>query len=182
MTDSEPWLVLRAQSGDRAPLEALLQDVQTPLRRYLAGMIGDTAAADDVLQETLVRIYRKLRWLDDPALFRPWAYRIASREALRWLAKTRQSRAREREMDDVQLEAMADTPPAPVDPREVERLVESASPASRAVLILHYQHDLTIDEVAEVLGLAPGTVKSRLAYGLRRLRERAKGRLDERNR
>lgn len=174
MTDSEAWLVLRAQSGDRAALEALLEGIQRPLYRYALRLIGDAPSADDVLQETLMRIYRKLRWLEDPALFRPWAYRIASREAFRFLARQRQSAARY--ADDSELEAMPEPAPGSPDPGEIERLVGQVSPASRAVLILHYQHDLTIDEVGAVLGIAPGTVKSRLAYGLRRLRETEKGR------
>lgn len=180
MTDSEAWLVLRAQSGDRKALETLLEGVQRPLHRYVLRLIGNRPSADDVLQETLMRIYRKLRWLDDPALFTPWAYRIASREAFRFLARQQQSQARY--VDDARLEAMPDTPADSPDASDLERLVEQASPASRAVLILHYQHDLTIDEVAAVLGIPPGTVKSRLAYGLRRLRETEKGRPHETDR
>lgn len=174
MTDSEAWLVLRAQSGDRTALETLLESIQRPLYRYALRLIGDAPSADDVLQETLMRIYRKLRWLEDPALFRPWAYRIASREAFRFLARKQQSQARH--ANETQLEEMPDIAAASPEPGELERLVGQVSPASRAVLILHYQHDLTIDEVGAVLGIAPGTVKSRLAYGLRRLRETEKGR------
>ncbi len=173
MTDSEAWLVLRAQSGDHEALETLLQGVQQPLHRYLLGLLRERTSADDVLQETLMRIYRKLKWLDDPVVFRAWAYRIASREAFRFLARQRQSDTRH--VDDSQLEAMAHTAPGPPNVSEIQCLVERASPASRAVLILHYQHDLTIDEVAAVLGIPAGTVKSRLAYGLRRLRETEKG-------
>ena len=106
MTDSEAWLVVRAQSGDRPALETLLDGVQRPLYRYVLRLIGDASSADDVLQETLMRIYRKLRWLDDPALFRPWAYRIASRETFRFLARQQQSQARH--ADDTQLEATPD--------------------------------------------------------------------------
>ena len=174
MTDSDGWLVLRAQSGDREALERLLEAVQRPLYRYVVQLVGNRPSADDVLQETLMRIYRKLPWLDDPAVFRAWAYRIASREAFRFLARQQQSQARY--VDDSGIDALPDTSADPPDPRELDRLVEQASPASRAVLILHYQHDLTIDEVAAVLGIPPGTVKSRLAYGLRRLREAEKGR------
>jgi RNA polymerase sigma-70 factor (ECF subfamily) len=174
VTDLEAWLVLRAQSGDRKALETLLEGVEGALHRYVLRWIGNRPSADDVLQEVLVRIYRKLPWLDDPALFRPWAYRIASREAFRFLAKQQQSQARTE--DDASLESMPDTSTESLEGSDLERLVEQASPASRAVLILHYQHDLTIDEVAAVLGIAPGTVKSRLAYGLRRLREGPMGR------
>ena len=98
MRDSEAWLVLRAQSGDREAVEMLLETLQRPLHRYVLRLIGNRPSADDVLQETLMRIYRKLRWLDDPTVFRPWAYRIASREALRFLA--RQQRWQARHVDD----------------------------------------------------------------------------------
>ena len=172
MTDTEAWLVLRAQSGDRGALETLLGGAQPALHRYVLGLIGDRAAADDVLQETLLRIYRKLRWLDEPALFRPWAYRIASREAFRFLARRRTTRGRD--VDDATLEALPERTDHHRAPGDLERLIERASSASRAVLLLHYRDGLTIEEVAAVLGIPAGTVKSRLTYGLQRLREGTK--------
>jgi len=71
----------------------------------------------------------------------------------------------------------AETPPERVDPELIRRLpemVERVSPASRAVLALHYLEELTLPEVAAVLGLRLGTVKSRLAYGLSALRRSAR--------
>ena len=171
MTSPHAWLVLRAQSGDRQALETLLADIQQPLHRYVVQLIGDPSSADDVVQEALVRIYRKLRWLDDPAVFKPWAYRIASREAFRFLARRTAMQTRDA---DVELDHLPATEAAPPDPRELQRLIQGATPASRAVLLLHYQEDLTIDEVAAALDLPAGTVKSRLAYGLQRLRETLK--------
>jgi RNA polymerase sigma-70 factor (ECF subfamily) len=163
--------VLLAQSGDREALEALLRSVQEPLYRYVLGLLGANAAAQDVVQEVLVRIYLKLRWLREPELFRPWAYRIATREAFRCLRRQR------RLPDPVQDESLLDAVPA--EPRdelasELQRhwpeLLSCVSPASRAALILHYQDGMTLFEAAEVLGVAVGTVKSRLAYGLAALR------------
>ena len=168
-TDREAWLVLRAQSGDREALDTLLAGAQRSLQRFVLGVVGDRSAADDVLQETLVRIYRKLPWLEDPVLFRPWAFRIASREAFRFLERRRTTQLRE--TNDSGLDELPAHAVVRPEPRELEQLVQHASPASRVVLLLHYQDDLTIDEVAAVLGLSPGTVKSRLAYGLRALRE-----------
>src|SRR4051812_7622844 len=80
--------VLRAQCHDREALEALLRSVQPSLRRYLTGVAGVTDA-DDLLQDVLVIVVRKLGTLDDPSLFRPWAFRIASREAFRHVKKRR---------------------------------------------------------------------------------------------
>jgi RNA polymerase sigma-70 factor (ECF subfamily) len=168
-TERMAWQVLRAQTGDREALNELLETTRRFLHRYVLGVVGDSSSADDVLQETLVRIYRKLPWLDDAALFRPWAFRIASREAFRIVAKRREAQARD--TDDTAIEALPAVIPDPPPPEELGRLLQAASPASRAVLLLHYQDDLTINEVAAVLGISPGTVKSRLAYGLRALRQ-----------
>lgn len=157
--------VLLAQAGDREALEALLAHLQGPLFRYLRAVTGNDALAEDALQEALFRVYRKLDWLREPALFEPWAFRIASRIAFRKLAKARRLREEPLEID-VPLAESEERP-------DVDRIFEhldSLSPASRAVLTLHYAQSMTLQEVAEVLGLSVGTVKSRLAYGLRCLR------------
>lgn len=168
----ESRLVLRAQSGDRDALDALLESVQTPLYRYIVGIVGDSHSAEDILQETFVRIYRKLVWLREPPVFRSWAYRIASRETFRHLERERQWTEQERE------EAVLQTipsPPAPekFEPELIERLpqmIGALSPASRAAISLYYLHEMSLAEVAGVLEIPVGTVKSRLAYGLTSLR------------
>src|SRR5262245_21065651 len=147
-------LVLLAQAGDRAALGELLRYVQAPLHAYLARLLGDGHLAEDVLQDVFVIVWRKLRWLREPELFRPWVYRIASREAVRRLRKERFWARRRRELRLAALPA-AD-PPEPV-PREwlaqlPDRLA-AVTPASRAVLLLHYLEGLTLDEVAAVLAL-----------------------------
>ena len=160
--------MLRAQCGDREALELLLRAAEPMLRRYLSGLVGG-GDAQDVLQNVLFVIYRKLTWLEDPALFRPWAFRIASREAFRWLR--RRARRAEETVAEATLEAM----PAPVERPPDDLLAElhrldGISPASRAVLMLHFQEDLPLADVAAILGIPLGTAKSRLAYGLAALR------------
>jgi RNA polymerase sigma-70 factor, ECF subfamily len=158
-------LVLRAQTGDRDAFDALLRDIAPPLLRYATRVTGHVALAEDVVQETLIAIVRKIEWLNDPSLFRPWAYRIASRQAFRALKKRKLLEP----IDELELpfEEVA-------DPWQRERLLASIdrlTPASRAVITLHYLEDMPLSEVAAVLELAPGTVKSRLAYGLAQLRK-----------
>jgi RNA polymerase sigma-70 factor (ECF subfamily) len=160
---------LRAQCGDREALELLLASVHVPLRSYLRGLVGPTDA-DDLAQEVSILVYRKLRWLEEPEAFRPWVFRIASRVAFRHLKKTQ--RWREHVDEDGVLEELPahETPPPP----ELLRSLGSAdglSPASRAVLVLHFQEELSLPEVAAVLAIPLGTVKSRLAYGLAALRK-----------
>jgi DNA-directed RNA polymerase specialized sigma24 family protein len=82
-------LVLLARSGDRQALNALLASVQAGLYGYIVRLVEDRHLAEDILQEVFMLIWRKLSWLLDPEFFRPWAYRIASREAFRRLRKQR---------------------------------------------------------------------------------------------
>jgi RNA polymerase sigma-70 factor (ECF subfamily) len=169
---SEIWWVLRAQSGDNEALSALLKGVQEPLYRYIVSLVREQSLAEDILQEVFLRIYRKLRWLKEPEAFRSWAYRIATREAFRNLKRAR--RWTEHVADEDALKTVAAPPPREeFAPELIERLpqmIEKLSPASRAVIVLYYLHELSLDETAAVLGIPLGTVKSRLAYGLESLR------------
>ena len=165
-------LVLLAQSGDRGALNQLLCGLQDGLYGYLVRLVADEHLAEDILQEVFVLIWRKLFWLRDPEVFRPWAYRIASREAFRRLKKHRvQARLVGNEGDLAEIPAR-EAPPVPQEwAAPLPGLLALLSPASRAVLILHYLQGLTLSEVADILELSPGTVKSRLAYGLATLRQ-----------
>lgn len=159
--------VLLAQCGDRAALETLLRGMAPSLRRYVASLVGP-ADADDVLQDSLVIVIRKLGGLDDPGAFRPWAYRIASREAFRCLKRRRLDLVRN---EDEQ--SLGDLPAPFVPSSELLRDLlssDAVSPASRAVLVLHFQEGLSLPEAAAVLDIPVGTAKSRLAYGLAALR------------
>ena len=164
------WLVLRAQAGDRAALEALLAHADALVRPYAALMLRDADATDDVMQDVLLIVYRKLGTLREPRAFAGWARRIASREIFRAL---RGRRAWDRTHDALPPDLPGDAAP-PAEPGDLlprlPALLERVSPASRAVLALHYLDGLSLDETAAVLDLPPGTAKSRLAYGLATLR------------
>jgi RNA polymerase sigma-70 factor (ECF subfamily) len=168
---SSVTLVLLARSGDRSALNQLLSEVQDGLYDYLVRLVSDRHLAEDILQEVFVLIWRKLCWLRDTEVFRPWAYRIANREAFRRLRK---HRVHARMLGKEASLAEVPAPQAPL-PKEWEEalpgLLALLSPASRAVLILHYLQGMTLNEVADILEVSPGTVKSRLAYGLATLRQ-----------
>ena len=164
----QTMLVLLAQAGDRAALEQLLHDAYAPLRRYITGLVG-AALADDILQETSLQIFRKLPHLREPAVFRPWTFRIASRIAFAHLKHAR----RWQSLDDAPPEHLATFNSSPGEPPDeaLLGLLDRVSPASRAVLLLRYQHDLTLEEAAAVLEIPVGTAKSRLNYGVTTLRK-----------
>ena len=159
-------LIVRAQAGDRQALEQVLTDVTPPLRRYLARITGERA--DDVLQDTLFRIWRNLGWLREPVLFRPWAYRIATREAFRHLSRERKHE--EGRADDSALDQVAAAPAGPAERLLIESALARITPLTRAVLAAHYLDGLTLEETAAATETPLGTVKSRLASGLRQAR------------
>ena len=165
----EAQWVLRAQCHDREALELLLRSVQPALRRYVSGLVG-VDDADDILQDVLVIISRKVYWLEQPELFRAWAFRIASRAAFRHLKKRR--RWSESTADEADLEDVAAPLTEIVNDRLAELLDRAAlTPASRAVLVLHFREEMPLAHVAAVLEIPIGTVKSRLAFGLKTLRK-----------
>ena len=172
----EIFLILRAQTGDARAFDELLESVQEILFRYIYRLVGERGLAEDILQEVFIIIYRKIRWLENPKLFRAWAYRIASREAFKHLK--REKRWTEQIRDEKVLETIpvesAEEFYAPELIAEIPRLIKEVSPASRAVLILHYLDEMSLSEVAEILDVSVGTVKSRLAYGLESLRQKIK--------
>ena len=175
--ERESWLTLRAQSGDREALDELLRSVQEPLFRYIKSLVREDYAAEDVLQETFVRMYRKLGWLRDPQMFRAWSYRIATREAFRHLRRER--KWTEQIRDESVLNAVSSEPPpqGEFNSETLARLsqtVENLSPSARVVVVLYYLHELSLGEVAAALEIPVGTVKSRLAYGLASLRRQLK--------
>ena len=134
--------MLRAQVGDRQAIAALLRSVQPMLARFVRAVVG-AADAEDVTQDVMVLIYRKLWTLTAPDLFRPWAYRIASRAAFRHL------RSRRRWPDHLRDDEALDDLPAqdlPVGNSRVDELLQDprVTPASRAVLALHFKEEMTL--------------------------------------
>lgn len=158
--------MLRAQCGDREALELVLRAIQPSLHRYLRGLVG-TFHADDVLQDVLIMVARKLAGLEQPDFLRPWAFRIASRAGFRHLKRERRWPGDDTPVEDI----AASTPPPPDDLLQQLPTMEGISPASRAVLILHFQEEMSLRAISAILEVPLGTVKSRLAYGLTALRK-----------
>src|SRR5688500_200522 len=168
----ETWWVLQAQSGDHTAMNELFKSVQEPRFRYVVSLVRDQHLAEDILQEVFIRIYRKLKWRREPEAFRAWSYQIASREAFRFVSRERHWSDQVRH--EATLATLSAAAPASEFPRELidslPQLVQKLSPASRAVVVLFYLHELSLIETAAVLDIPVGTAKSRLAYGLESLR------------
>lgn len=165
-------LVLLAQTGDRDAFHQLLRHMYPSLLRYATGLVGNTAA-EDVVQDAAILIHKNLKWLREPAYFRPWAYRIASRLAIAHLRRTRRWEPLDEHAESAGENAFAgDFEAKFLWNEQIHVLAKQLSPASRAVFLLHYQHEHTLDEISAVLEIPIGTVKSRLFYAVKQLRAR----------
>jgi RNA polymerase sigma-70 factor (ECF subfamily) len=134
---------------------------------------GDAGRAEDVVQETFVRAWRQIdRLTREHGSVTGWLRRVAYNVAI---DGHRMRRARPEEVElgpaDVALREDVDHADGVLMEITVRQLLESVWPEHRAVLVEVYLHDRTASQAAEVLGIPVGTVKSRLHYALRTLRE-----------
>ncbi|MBY0502542.1 MAG: sigma-70 family RNA polymerase sigma factor [Bryobacteraceae bacterium] len=166
----EALLVARAQCGDLAAFEQLLRKVHGPVRRYVVKLAGESEA-DDILQEVALKIYRQIRHLREPSVFRAWTFRIATRTAFAYLKKAKRWRELENDPELIRSWAGASANRQEEFDSDFLRLVDRVSPASRAVLLLHYQQHLSLEETAAILDIPVGTAKSRLSYGVGTIRK-----------
>jgi len=131
---------------------------------------GDRSRAEDIVQETLLRAWRNLDRLDpDSRPVRPWLFTVAQRLAV---DAHRARRARPTEVGDEGLATVAglDEVESALDRIVVTDALQSLSAEHRAVIVETYYRGRTVAQAAEVLGIPPGTVKSRCYYALRALK------------
>lgn len=169
----EILLVLLAQQGDVAAFEELLRRLHGPLRQYVTRMV-EPSDADDVMQDSAIRLYRNIGYLREPAVFRAWAFRIATRIALTYLKRAERWRQLENDPDLIRATAAGQSSEYEPFDRDYLEWIDRVSPASRAALLLHYEQHLSLEETAAILDVPVGTVKSRLSYGLASIRNQLK--------
>ncbi len=161
-------LVLKAQGGNEGAFAELYSLWAPHLHRLASVQVGDAGAADEVVQDAWVAIARGIRRLDDPACFPRWAFRILGRRGSDWIRRRQTERRHIAELAAAQVSG--DTAPGPrPEPDDVVALREAIirlEPESRELLHLFYELDLSVAEIADVLDVPAGTVKSRL-YNLR---------------
>ena len=165
----DQWLVVRCLEGDVAALDELMTRWQERLWRHAARLTGDHDAAWDVLQETLMAISRGIRRLAEPAAFHKWAYRIASNKCRDHL---RRKHRRRTTMEAYFKEEPAEHAPTAysVQAMDLREALKRLSNSQQALVSLHYEEGFSVAEIAEILKIKAGTVKSRLHTARRQLR------------
>src|SRR4051794_12366191 len=153
-------LVIRAQHGDEQAFASLAVAIGDRLHAVAQRVLRDVDLAEDATQQALLSIWRDLPQLRDPGKFDAWSYRLLLRACY---AEGRRTRARTPTLRALpSAGAESDSSGLVIDRDQLERGFRRLSIDHRAVVVLHHSLDLPIDEVAETLGVPPGTVRSRL--------------------
>lgn len=173
MSADDAILVARTLAGDRTAFEALLA---THLRRAQAlarVIVRDSAAIDDVVQESFIRAYDRLGSLSEPAHFPTWLGTIIRNEAVTWL---RRHARRGQSLDNVEVVAPDVASDTEGDARllRLRTAVTGLSPAYREILALKYEADLDYQQIADTLGLSTANVEKKLYRARQALLEKMK--------
>ncbi len=172
----EQSIIRRLQQGDHQALAWLYERHKEAVYRTALAMTRDENAAEDILQECFIRLYTYAASLDPDRPLRPWLYRVTLNLVRDWSRKRLLAHPLEELMEWIG--ALANPLPSLEGMMEhnetltLVRQVIAALPAPhREVVVLFYLEELSTEEIAETLDIPVGTVKSRLHYARRRLRE-----------
>jgi RNA polymerase sigma-70 factor (ECF subfamily) len=165
----EQTLVVRCQLGDEDAFRELFELYAGRLQLFVRRMIS-TDQTEDLLQEIWIAIFKGLPRLNEPAKFRPWAFRIARDRVFR---EFRKRRIPVEPIEDNQLAHIApeENPLDRVDLEELQERLQTLSPPHREVLILYYLEELSYEEIARITSTSLGTVRSRIHYAKNTLRK-----------
>ncbi|WP_300527839.1 RNA polymerase sigma factor [Maricaulis sp.] len=166
------YLVAAAQAGDRKAFDRLARLWQPDLLRHAYRLCGEADAAQDVLQEAWLDIVRGLGGLQDGAAFPAWAYRIVTRKTAAMIRK-RQSARRTRaaiEAEPVQAVDGSAELEQRLELNQVARALAQLPPDQRSAMALYHRQEMSVAEIAVVLDVPAGTVKTRLMHARRKIR------------
>lgn len=184
-TDEE--LIARFQEGDVYAFEQIVHRYKDPLINFVYHFLGDRIDAEDVVQETFLRVFKKKKLYQSIAKFSTWIYTIAGN-----LAKTELRRRRRRrilsltrmghEDKDYEVPDVYSSPERMVDSHmkenEIRKEIEALPVKFREVVVLRDIQEFSYEEISKILRIPLGTVKSRVNRGRLRLQKRLQHLLD----
>ena len=174
----DEWLVLRCKTGDSDALAELIARWQGRLRRLIWRLTDGHADGDDIAQEVWMLVVRKLNRLNDPTAFPHWLYRIAAARCADWVRKTTRDRGLKAQEETKHVISAGQTASnSALDAKNLIRRGLAALPEQqRLILSLFYIEEFSTEEIAEILDIPSGTVKSRLYTARNELRKYLEGR------
>lgn len=168
---SDIW-VRQCQRGDRKAFEAIFRLYQPRLRYYLRRLDHSSVNADDMLQDIWMKVIKKIGTLKDPRAFTAWLYRIARNE----VAMSNKARIKDPFVglseEHLDLHAQSDEPVFDEeDATRVHQSLDKLKTHQREILTLGFLEQMPYKQIAEVLGISVGTVKSRVFHAKQSLHE-----------
>lgn len=160
--DDLPLIARVLRDDDRHAFRQLVLNYQSGLRVFLRRVLNDVSLADDCAQETWIVVYQKLAGFHGGS-FRSWIFTIGMRKALRLKSK-------EGRTDPLDVEAVANSAPEGLK-LDLERALAHLTLAQRSCLHMAICEEMSHEEIAQVLNLPLGTVKSHLTRGKERLKD-----------
>ncbi len=168
---TDEQLARQLQRGDTQSLTQLVERHHSPLLGFLYRLTGgDRALAEDLAQDTLLRVLRTIKQYHASRPFKPWLYAIALNVA-RDHFKRADTRYTDSATDDgLDSIAAPNTDDLDFEAQQVAAAITALPEHQRVAILLRYYQDLSLAEIAQTLNIPIGTVKSRLSLGLQRLR------------
>lgn len=164
-------LVLRCKRGDRQALTEMIRHWEKPLFYYIRRLVDEEETAWDVLQETWLKVLGGIGQLRQPRSLPTWLYRLARNTAMSHLRGRIKDRAFN-EASEIACDSEGNVELSGFeDAQSIHYGLSKLSLPHREVLTLHFLEDLSVDDIAAILGVPPGTVKSRLHYAKAALRK-----------
>ena len=187
----DAWLVEGLREGSERAYEVLIADYQQPVYNLVSRLLNDPSDACDVVQEVFIKVFRKINAFRGESSLKTWIYRIAVNEAYnyqRWFSRHRKQEVGlegDEEGNHDYSQKLSDPGRSPYEcMADVEQhaLLEGAlsrlNPSFRSAVVLRDIEELSYEEIAAVLQVALGTVKSRILRGREALRRELAGRLE----
>ncbi|MGE5646775.1 MAG: RNA polymerase sigma factor [Acidobacteriota bacterium] len=187
----DAWLVEGLRNGTEAAYEALTNEYQQPVYNLVLRLLNDPTDACDVVQEVFLKVFRKIGAFRGESSLKTWIYRIAVNEAYnykRWFSRHRKQEVGLETEEEGSMSyhlKLSDPGLSPFDcasGHEQHALVEAAlarlNPSFRSAVVLRDIEEMSYEEIAEILQIALGTVKSRILRGRDALRKELAGRLE----
>jgi RNA polymerase sigma-70 factor (ECF subfamily) len=163
-------LVKQAQKGDKDSLVELVMDRGDQLYRIAYSYMGDEHRAMDMMQDTIVKAFHEVQALREPAYFYTWYIRILINCCKRALDRDKRI-----VFLDEYSESSMEEPSWREEWMDASAALKGLKEEFREVIIMRYMEDLALRDIARILDISEGTVKSRLHYGLRELKRRIDG-------
>ena len=165
----DPHLVVKAQQGDQQAFESLTVANHSRLYRVAYSILRDRHLAEDATQQAFLDIWRNLRRLKEPSKFNGWSYRLLV-HACYAEAKRRPDWLPQGDLQPGHVPVAPDAYGSVIDRDQLERGFRYLSVEHRTVIVLRCLLDMPMEQVAETLGISPGTVGSRLSRAVAALR------------